>query len=78
MFSHRLVEGRAAQHRRDLVEHLREGEDLRRLVYQDDAACRVRGRVQSGDRGGDRVAHDDRALDAQCLQEPVDLFGDVL
>jgi hypothetical protein len=23
------------------------------------------------------VAHDDRALDVQCLQEPVDLLGDV-
>jgi hypothetical protein len=54
------------------------GEYLRRLVHQDDAACRVRGRVHSGDRGGDRVAHDDRALNAQRVQQPVDLSGDVL
>jgi hypothetical protein len=72
-----LVEGGAAQHRRDLMQHLREGEDFGRLVHQDDAACRVGGRVQPGDRGGHRVADHDRALDAQSPQEPVDLLGDV-
>jgi hypothetical protein len=35
---------RAAQHRRDLVDHLREGEDLRRLIHHDDAACRMQAR----------------------------------
>ena len=42
-----LVEGGTAQHRRELTEHLREGEDLRRLVQAYDAAGRVRGRVES-------------------------------
>jgi hypothetical protein len=60
-----LAEGGAAQHRRGLVQHLREGQDLGRLIHQDDAAGRMRGRVQPGDAGGHRVAHDDRALDAQ-------------
>ena len=70
-----LIEGGAAQHRRDPVEPLREGQDLRGLVHQDDAACRVRGRVEPGDPGCHRVAHDHRALDAQCLQEPVGLLA---
>jgi hypothetical protein len=59
-----LAEVRAAKNRRDLVQHLGEGEDFRRLIDQDDAACRVRGCVQPGQPGSHRMAHDKRALDA--------------
>ena len=78
MFGQTWSKAGAAQHRRDLVQHLREGQDLRRLIHQDDAAGRMRRCVEPGDPGGHRVAHDDRAVEAQRVQQQVDPLGDPL
>jgi AcrR family transcriptional regulator len=55
-------------------QHLREGEDLRPLIDEDEAERRIPGGVDAGDSGGHRVPDDDRLVHSQRLEQAAALL----